>query len=739
MKKAIRIFGILTLCFFVIGYTFKMLHFPGAGPIFLLSMLFFDLFYLPFQLIYDFRKEKKTLNKIYFIIRFLFLFMLLTSFTFKMMHWPGARILFISAEIFILIYFTFYFIRRSKEKIQLQFSFNDLMLTIMGIIILHFVNNSTIGRNVLYSFLYQAEQYKNINQGIKAANDILYSSVNQLSNTEENESIISSLNTVRIESDSIHFYLKEFQYRLIEEIEGWDRTITDSSFLYDIEEIDEFKRTYMYLFGDIHGINPKSNKYSALGFKFMINEYVSTLKKVLEDEKLYPNNIGLGLDTQDQYTRWGDRISWEDMYFSKFFASVISNIAYLENLIYMSEYNTINQLLSKLVLSNETEFIKNLALKSADDVIESNKKELTLLKQNQKLHELEMKEQQSELRHTRMINLLAVIVVLFVVVLLIMSTRAYKGKKKDNQILEEQKQEIEDKKNSIEEINEELKQQNEEILSQRDEIEAQRNEIQFQKEEIEKAHQHTEESIIYAKRIQSAILPPVDYIYELIPDHFILYMPRDIVSGDYYWIKQIHDQMVIVAADCTGHGVPGAFMSMLGISFLNEIVMRREIIHTGEILKEMRKQVKRSLRQTGKSEEAKDGMDMAVCVINTKTNIMQYSGAYNSVYIIRDKELIEIKADRMPVGIHGIEKAEYTDHQFQLSENDIIYLFSDGFQDQFGGPKGKKYLTKRFKAYLLSIHDLTMSSQKQQLEKEINAWKKGYEQTDDILVMGFKI
>lgn len=739
MKKAIRIFGILTLCFFAIAYTFKMLHFPGAGIIFLLSMLFFDLFYLPFQLIYDFRKEKKTLNKIYFIIRFLFLFMLLTSFTFKMMHWPGARILFISAEIFILIYFTFYFIRRSKEKIQLQFSFNDLMLTIMGIIILHFVNNSTIGRSVLYSFLYQAEQYKNINQGIKAANDILYSSVNQLSNSEENESIISSLNTVRIESDSIHSYLKEFQYRLIEEIEGWDRTITDSSFLYDIEKIDEYKRTYMYLFGDIHGINPKSNKYSALGFKFMINEYVSTLKKVLENEKLYPNNIGLGLDTQDQYTRWGDRISWEDMYFSKFFASVISNIAYLENLIYMSEYNTINQLLSKLVLSDETEFIKNLALKSADDVIESNKKELTLLKQNQKLHELEMKEQQSELRHTRMINLLAVIVVLFVVVLLIMSTRAYKGKKKDNQILEEQKQEIEDKKNSIEEINEELKQQNEEILSQRDEIEAQRNEIQFQKEEIEKAHQHTEESIIYAKRIQSAILPPIDYIYELIPDHFILYMPRDIVSGDYYWIKQIHDHLVIVAADCTGHGVPGAFMSMLGISFLNEIVMRREIIHTGEILKEMRKQVKRSLRQTGKSEEAKDGMDMAVCVINTKTNMMQYSGAYNSVFIIRNSELIEIKADRMPVGIHGLEKAEYQDHQFQLSENDIVYLFSDGFQDQFGGPKGKKYLTKRFKAYLLSIHDLTMSSQKQQLEKEINAWKKGYEQTDDILVMGFKI
>ena len=188
---------------------------------------------------------------------------------------------------------------------------------------------------------------------------------------------------------------------------------------------------------------------------------------------------------------------------------------------------------------------------------------------------------------------------------------------------------------------------NDEINAQKEEIETQRDRLFAQNEDIT-------DSINYAERIQSALLPPDHYIHELLDEVFILFKPRDIVSGDFYWIKQVNHHIIIVAADCTGHGVRGAFMSMLGISYMNEIVLKREILQANQVLNEMRIQIKRSLRQHGNPDEPKDGMDMALCVIDTKTRVMQYAGAHNPLYLIRESnglpELKEIEADKMPLG-----------------------------------------------------------------------------------------
>jgi serine phosphatase RsbU (regulator of sigma subunit) len=304
-------------------------------------------------------------------------------------------------------------------------------------------------------------------------------------------------------------------------------------------------------------------------------------------------------------------------------------------------------------------------------------------------------------------------------------------------------------KNATREIqnkNEELLLQNESILSQKDEIQSiadnlleANKEIIKQKEEIEEINLHMSDSINYAKRIQIALLTPEEYINELFEDYFVLYLPKDIVSGDFYWVRQINEYVVIVVADCTGHGVPGAFMSMLGIAFLNDIVQNQEITQTNQVLNRMRKQVKRSLKQTGRSDEAKDGMDMAVCAINTKTLTMQYAGAYNPVIIIRDDQIHEIKGDRMPVGIHINEKASFTNHEFRLQKNDLVYLFSDGFADQMGGNKGNKLLMKNFKKLLLSNTDYSMYSQKERLLKTFKEWKRDHDQTDDVVVMGIRV
>ncbi|NOZ46102.1 MAG: SpoIIE family protein phosphatase [Chlorobi bacterium] len=247
------------------------------------------------------------------------------------------------------------------------------------------------------------------------------------------------------------------------------------------------------------------------------------------------------------------------------------------------------------------------------------------------------------------------------------------------------------------------------------------------------------ESITYAKRIQKAVLPNDSLLDEIIPDRFIIFKPRDMVSGDFYWVKRIKNIKIIVAADCTGHGVPGAFMSMLGVSILNEIVSKSHVDTAGEILTNLRMKLKKILHQKGVARETKDGMDMAICVIDSESNILQYAGAFNPLYIFRNKELIEIKADRMPVGIYILEKPMFTNHEIQLIKNDTLFIFSDGFADQIGGAENKKFMIKNLKGLLSEHSHKPMLAQKEIYETTLDNWKNDQPQIDDILLIGFRV
>lgn len=262
--------------------------------------------------------------------------------------------------------------------------------------------------------------------------------------------------------------------------------------------------------------------------------------------------------------------------------------------------------------------------------------------------------------------------------------------------------------------------------------------IKLAEEEIFNQKEEMTDSIHYAKRIQAAIFPPMELINKLIPQHLILYKPRDIVSGDFYWINHIEGVTVIAVSDCTGHGVPGAFMSMLGVAFLNEIILKEYITHTGVILKRLRKEIIRSLQQQGNESGTKDGMDIAICALNDKTKEAQFSGANNPMYLVRNNELIVHKGDKMPIGIYD-KMDKFTVSEFQYEKNDIIYLFSDGYADQFGGPKGKKLKYKQFKNILLEINSLPMKKQEQILDQKLSEWQRNYEQIDDITVLGVRL
>lgn len=221
---------------------------------------------------------------------------------------------------------------------------------------------------------------------------------------------------------------------------------------------------------------------------------------------------------------------------------------------------------------------------------------------------------------------------------------------------------------------------------------------------------------------------------------FILFLPRDFVSGDFYWLGEKNGKIITVAADSTGHGVPGAFISMLGIAFLNNIIIAKGIVSAAEILNQLRSEVIFALKQKGQEGEQKDGMDIALHVIDLKAMKLEFAGANNPMIMIRDNELIQVKADRMPIGIHERVNEPFTNHVIDLQKGDVFYTFSDGFQDQFGGPANKKFMIKRLKELFLEIHQKPMEEQRTILHRTFFEWiSYDSEQIDDVIVTGIRI
>jgi len=286
------------------------------------------------------------------------------------------------------------------------------------------------------------------------------------------------------------------------------------------------------------------------------------------------------------------------------------------------------------------------------------------------------------------------------------------------------------------EANIKLEEKNRLISAQKDEIQKQKEIAESQRDLITYQKKHITDSIHYAKRIQTALLPSLELFSDEI-DHFVLYKPRDIVSGDFYWVARIDGQQMVIAADCTGHGVPGAFMSMLGVSLLNEIILNRRITQPDLVLNILRDYIIQSLKQVVQTSGVKDGMDMCVCLIDFKNNKMQFAGANNPLWMFVDGELKEIKGDKMPVAIHDTMRP-FTNNVVDLKKGDTFYIFSDGYADQFGGPQQKKLLNKNFKALLQNLQDLPMLKQGARIDEFFEDWRKELDQIDDVCVIGIR-
>ncbi|MEX1002290.1 MAG: SpoIIE family protein phosphatase [Crocinitomicaceae bacterium] len=281
-------------------------------------------------------------------------------------------------------------------------------------------------------------------------------------------------------------------------------------------------------------------------------------------------------------------------------------------------------------------------------------------------------------------------------------------------------------------LEQKVKERTEEVVKQKDEIETQNT-------RLEELYKDVTDSIRYAKRLQDSILPPQEKVLEICPNSFVLFKPKDIVSGDFYWFDQMGGKSFCAAVDCTGHGVPGAFMSLVGANGLNAAVREHHTSQPGKILDELNGFVSATLNKTSDDNDVRDGMDLSLIAIDYKHLQLEYSGAYNPLYIIRDGEFIILKADKLAIGSFEPNSSSYNTKIFDLKKGDQIYLFSDGYADQFGGKKGKKFLYKTFREELLRIHKLAAEEQRKELNKTIVSWQGDYAQVDDILVIGIRI
>jgi len=374
-------------------------------------------------------------------------------------------------------------------------------------------------------------------------------------------------------------------------------------------------------------------------------------------------------------------------------------------------------------------------LNAIESRFELAKKELEIKKQNEKI------EQQRTQQKILIGGFLAILFAVIIAIIALIRIRKAKN------IIDEQQK-------VIIESNEELKQINEELRTTIETVNIQKEEIEKHRDKIKKTNDEVTASIRYAKYIQNAILPRLEKRNRLLNEHFVFFKPKNIVSGDFYWVAEIEGRTIIAAADCTGHGVPGAFMSMLGVSFLSDIVNKEYITHPGVILRRLRKDVVNALQQKGDIGEQRDGMDIAVCSIDYNKLELQFAGANNPLYIVRSRDkkpvknsmitksedyyLYEIKGDRMPIALDE-KMTRFTTIDIKLFKGDSLYMASDGFADQFGKDTGKKFMYKKFKELILKNCMFEMAEQHDKLGQSLSSWQGNSEQIDDILIIGVKI
>lgn len=384
--------------------------------------------------------------------------------------------------------------------------------------------------------------------------------------------------------------------------------------------------------------------------------------------------------------------------------------------------------------------LQNLRLQETQDslnqveaISKARAMENQLLRKEKELSDLKIKEQEAKMRNNQLVRNMFIGAFIFILIVLILIYIQFRHKKKANIVLAEKNQLLRKQKQEIE-------YQNRTLQEQKEEIEEKSHLLETANQELQKKNQQITDSIKYASRIQEAILPSKKAILESFPESFIFYKPREIVSGDFYWFSKQNGNYFIAAVDCTGHSVPGAFMSMIGNTLLNEIVNEKKTLHPASILEQLNIGVITTLNQKEDSFTQDDGMDITICRIDLQNHQIEIASANHAVYIFNGEAVQTIEGDIFSIGgTFSKEGVKFTNHVVDLKQGSTFYLLSDGYADQFGGPKNKKFMSRQLKELLANIQQKPMARQKQIVEQRFINWKGENRQIDDVLIIGIRI
>ncbi|WP_317897980.1 SpoIIE family protein phosphatase [Aurantibacillus circumpalustris] len=591
-----------------------------------------------------------------------------------------------------------------KGNIQFNFKNNFTFIFFIAYILgmrqmvyMRDLRNSSVNVN-------QEEAEKNFTINERKANFIYEA----FSSTHSSDSLFLSnyakVKTIKTAGDSLQKYVSDLKSVLVVEVAALSKSVADTIKLkkisaaakanYDIptnilfDSIPKFKHIENY---NIYSLKKRLLSFSDTLISLSPQEFKTQLKQYNPIQIVDQN------DYED-----GMQLTWEVTQFSHRPLGIIyTQLTSIQSDIFAAEILVMNELFNKANQNRKENLAAQLTEVSLKYETEKKEKQISLLEKDKELNDAKLMAKDVEISQTRETLIYFVFALVIFVVLIVFVIRANLQRRKANQLLTQQKLEIEKQKHLVDEK---------------------------QKEIVD--------SITYAKRLQHAILPPQEFINQFVPNNFVLYKPKDIVAGDFYWAEQVGDKFFIAAADSTGHGVPGAMVSVVCSNALNRAIKEFKLNDTGKILNKTRELVLETFEKS--SSEVKDGMDISLFCIDSKNKNIFWSGANNPLWYIQDNELKEIKANKQAIGKTD-NPVPFTTHQIDYKENTLFYLFTDGFADQFGGANGKKFKYKQFEELLVSISSKPMQEQSDIINKIFEDWKGSLEQVDDVCVIGIKI
>lgn len=692
----------------LIGELFKILHWPFASPLIMFGTFVFAFFYIPLFTIESWKTKETKKSKIALIIQSLIILIFAVGFTFKIMRWPGAGLFYFSNNfilLFIVVPFALYHLAKAR-KISIHKIHNILLVIYFLCHCFGSLMNSSSGRINIDAVL---QQGINAEEALKAAtsrNKQLYANLNSVK-LDGNNDIIFRANHLKTIADSAITHIQDLKSYLLVRTDKISKSKADTLSSLFIENKVNSDIPTMIMIGNEY--SPNKDKYSAVKLKSVINTYRDSLLSLIQEQNRAIIKEGLNLNTDNYTGEDGEPISWEmaiflDMPLLHIF-NTLTNVQYeIKNAEYQALTDIINSGNKEL---NTALFSQITDLNSKYDAIKKQEEITKLQSENVKGMEL-LNAKDSELNDSKQTIVYFVLVIMVFLILVFFVIRSNYLRKQTNKTLVQQKEIIE---------------------SQKSEVEAQKHLVEEKQKEII-------DSISYAKRLQEAILPPQEFINKHISDNFILYKPKDLVAGDFYWAEHIGDLFFIAAADSTGHGVPGAMVSVVCSNALNRTVKEFGLTQTGNILDKTRELVVETFEKS--ASEVKDGMDISLLCIDTKNKKITWSGANNALWYMQNNELLIIKPDKQPIGKTD-NPSPFTTHEVTYKDGTTFYLFTDGFADQFGGDKGKKFKYKQLEELLLTNNNLALSAQSNLLNQKFESWKGNLEQVDDVCVIGVKI